>query len=500
MTPATPADSPATPADSPTDATEKSDTTATATGRAVASAVPLLVLVEFASGVLQGGFPILLPRVGEHLGLRASDLSLALGVEFLVSGVAVPLTSRLGDLYGHRRLLRATVLLTMLGFVVTALAGDLTTLLLGRALAGFLACWLPLEFAILRDNLGEERGGRAVGPLVGSLTVGSTLGALAVGGLGSAPSATRPLLWALAALPLLALPVVWRLVPESRTRARGRIDWAGAALLSLGLTLLLAGLAGSAVLPGTAVAGLLLGGVLLLVVFVVRELGTDQPMVDVRLLARRATAPVFGLSFLLGCALYGAQGPTLAYQAAKPAETGYGLGAVPLVLGLLVLPQTAAATAGALTAHRLAARQDVPRVLGLAFALCTTGYAVIALGHAAAWQFVLGGALAGFGGGLGLSLLPALLMRRLPADQTGIGTGVYNTLKSLAGAAAGAVAAAVLNALVLRAGVPTEGAYTLVWTGCAVACAAGVPLALALGERRVRVRQVSSGPVKSGGV
>lgn len=445
--------------------------------RAAVSAVPLLALVEFASGVLQGGFPILLPRLGEHLDLRASDLSLALGAEFLVSGVAVPLTSRLGDLYGHRRLLRATVLLTLLGFAVTALAPDLPVLLAGRALSGFLACWLPLEFAILRDRLGEERGGRAVGPLVGSLTVGSTLGALAVGGLGADPAATRPLLWALAVLPVLALPVVWWLVPESRTRAAGRIDWAGAALLSLGLTLLLSGLGASGVLPAAVASALLAGGAVLLALFVRHQLRTAEPMVDVRLLARRATAPVFGLSFLLGCALYGAQGPTLAFQAAKPAETGYGLGAVPLVLGLLVLPQTAAATLGAVTAHRLTRRQDASRVLGLAFALCATGYGLIALCHAAAWQFALGGALAGYGAGLGLSLLPALLMRRLPADRTGIGTGVYNTLKSLAGAAAGVLAAAVLDRLVLRHGVPTEGAYTLVWAGCALACALGVPLA-----------------------
>ncbi|WAL72989.1 MFS transporter [Kitasatospora sp. YST-16] len=452
--------------------------------RPALSAVPLLALVEFASGVLQGGFPILLPRLGEHLDLRASDLSLALGVEFLVSGVAVPLTSRLGDLYGHRRLLRATVLLTLLGFAVTALAPDLPVLLAGRALSGFLACWLPLEFAVLRDRLGEERGGRAVGLLVGALTVGSTLGALAVGGLGADPAATRPLLWALAVLPVLALPVVWWLVPESETRAAGRTDWAGAVLLSLGLTLLLSGLGASGVLPGAVTLPLLAAGALLLALFVRQELRAAEPMVDVRLLARRATAPVFGLSFLLGCALYGAQGPTLAFEAAKPAETGYGLGAVPLVLGLLVLPQTAAATLGAVTAHRLTRRHDVPAVLGAGFALCAAGYGTIALGHAAAWQFALGGALAGYGAGLGLSLLPALLMRRLPADQTGIGTGVYNTLKSLAGAAAGVVAAAVLDHLLLRPDVPSATAYTLVWTGCAVLCALGVPVALALRPRR----------------
>ncbi|MEZ0065643.1 hypothetical protein ABIA32_001643 [Streptacidiphilus sp. MAP12-20] len=50
----------------------------------------------------------------------------------------------------------------------------------------------------------------------------------------------------------------------------------------------------------------------------------------------------------------------------------------------------------------------------------------------------------------------------------------------LAGAAAGAVGAAVLDALLLRPGVPTQDAYVAIWAACALLCALGVPVALAL--------------------
>jgi MFS family permease len=442
--------------------------------------VGLLVLVEFCSGILQGGFPILLPVVGAGLHLGAGDVSLALGVEFLVSGVAVPLTSRLGDLHGHRLLLRITILITLAGYLLTALAGDLPLLLLGRALAGCLACWLPLEFAIVRDRIGEEHRGRAVGLLVGSLTVGSTLGALVVGGLSGAGLGPAPLLWGLAVLPAVAMLVVAYRVPESATRAAGRIDWAGAALLSLGLTLVLAALGDSSSLPPTAVAGLLAGGAALLALFVRQELRSAQPMVDVRMLARRATAPVFALSFLLGCAIYGAQGPMLTFEAARPSDVGYGLGVGTLGLGLLALPPTVGALAGAITSDRLGRRFGARAVLTAAFAMCALGYAAIAAAHTAAAEIVVAGTVSGYGAGLGLSLLPGLLMNRLPAEQTGIGTGVYNTLKSLAGAVAGAAAAAVLDQLLLRAGTPAQSAYIAVWAGCALLCGLGVPVALAL--------------------
>ena len=432
--------------------------------------IGLLAVVEFFSGTLQGAFPILLPHLADTLHFNAGAQALVLGVNFLVSGVTVPIGSRLGDLFGHRRLLMATLAITCFGYVLSAAAGSLPLLLVGQAFAGVLSCWLPLEFALLRDRIGEERGGRAVGILVSSLTLGTVVGDVA-----------RPGLWVMAALPALSLAAVWAFAPESVTRAVGRIDVPGATMLVLGLGLLFGsfssvGKSGGPLLTG----GLLLGAVALLVLFVRQELRTPTPTVDVRMLARRATAPVFGLSFLLGVALYGAQSPTLSFQAADPHKTGYGLNADSQLLGFLSLPAVLGAMIGALAAHRLAARFGPRALLATGFGISALGYVVIAANHGSAASFIAPSAIAGFGAGTGLAVLPGLLMRRLPADQTGIGTGVYNTLKTLAGAAAGAVGAAVLDALVLRPGVPTESAYVAIWTGCALLCVLGVPVALAL--------------------
>lgn len=439
--------------------------------------VGLLVLVEFASGILQGGYPILLPHLADTLHFGAGDQAVVLGVEFLVAGIAVPVVSRLGDLHGHRRMLLVTLALTLLGYLATALATDLPVLFAGRLLAGTLPCWLPLEFAILRDRLGEERGGHAVGLLVGALTFGSIVGAV-----------IRPGTWAMAALPAFALAVVWRWAPESAARARGRLDWPGAVLLSAGLGLLFGGFTSAGTSTGAALTvALLVAAAGLLALFVRHELRIDEPTVDVRMLARPATAPVFALSFLLGCALYGAQSPTLSFQSADPADVGYGLDAGSQLLGLLSLPAVLGAMAGALCAHRLGRRFGARPVLACGFALSAAGYGLICAGHDAAWQFVLPTACAGLGGGVGLTLLPGLLMRRLPVEDTGVGTGVYNTLKTLAGAAAGAAGAALLDVLVVRPDVPSERAFVLVWAGCAALCALGVPVSLSL-------RQPSAGP------
>ncbi|MGV9426903.1 MFS transporter [Streptomyces sp. NPDC003656] len=448
--------------------------------RSTSRVVALLVLLEFGSGMLQGGFPVLLPGLADGLHLGAGDQSLATGVEFLVSGMVVPVTSRLGDLVGHRRWLWITLLITFVGYALTATAGSLGMLLAGRALAGFLPCWLPLQFALVRDLVGPERGGRAVGQLVGSLTVGSIVGAVLVGELGSESSGLRPLLWGLAAVPLLGLLLVGLGVPESTVRASGRMDWRGAVLLSLGLSLLFGCFSGAGGLGVVGAVALLLAGAGLFTLFVRHERRTDTPLLDLRVLTGRATAPVFGLSFLLGCVLYGAQAPTRSFQAADPAVAGYGLRADSDLLGLLTVPSVLGALIGALIADRLGRRFGARQVLVGGFALSAVGYVAMAAWHGTAASFVPTGLVIGFGGGLGLSLLPALLMRRLPAEQTGVGTGVYNTLKTLAGAATGAVGTALLNAAVLQSGVPQEGAYVGVWLGCATLGALGAPVALAL--------------------
>lgn len=102
--------------------------------------IGLLAVVEFFSGTLQGAFPILLPHLAGTLHFGAGAQALVLGVNFLVSGVTVPIGSRLGDLLGHRLLLMATLVIACFGYVLSAVADSLLLLLVGQALAGVLSC------------------------------------------------------------------------------------------------------------------------------------------------------------------------------------------------------------------------------------------------------------------------------------------------------------------------------------------------------------------------
>jgi MFS family permease len=202
------------------------------------SIVGFLLVIEFASGLTQGWLSPLLPSILQRFDTTAANLNWVNAVFLLSSAVCVPLVSKLGDLFGHRRMLTIAVALVAVGSVLVAVAPTFGVLLLGRAVQGPLLAFLSLEFAIVRERAGQ-RAGRAVGLLVGSLALGGSAGLLLAGQTRQHLSLSTTL-WVPAVLMIVMVPVAALLVPETRLRTPGRIDWTGAGLLSLGLVLLLA--------------------------------------------------------------------------------------------------------------------------------------------------------------------------------------------------------------------------------------------------------------------
>ncbi|MFF1357788.1 MFS transporter [Streptomyces sp. NPDC058297] len=454
-----------------------------------ASVVGFLVFIELCSGILQGSVPVVLPLIGSDLHVSAGDLNWVNSVFLLVAGISVPVLSRLGDIYGHRRLIRITMVAVAVGSVIVATADSFAVLLIGRALQGVFACWLPLDFAIVRDRVQKERVGAAIGMLVGALTLGATLGAIGVGLLSRSVHDVHGLLMLPAVAILLCLPVAFRLIPESTTRALCRVDWAGAALLSAGLAAVLIGLATANKAGLALTAGALALGLVLIALFVRVELRAPQPLVDVRLMARPSMALPYVLSFLTGCVLYGSQTANPSFFAA-PRPLGFGLDT--LGISLLTVSGAVAMAAAGTCADRVVRRFGPQHTLVGGFTLVALGYAGMALAHSAPWQMAVLGMVAGAGVGTAIATLPTLLIRHLPADQTGIGTGMYNTLKTLAGSVAGAAFAAVMNRLLVEvrgAHIASETAYVSVWASCGALALLGVATARRVGRTQSRAER-----------
>ena len=456
------------------------------TGRSVVAVIGFLVFVELCSGVLQGALPAVVPVIGKTLKVSSGDLNWVSSLPLLVAGLSVPLLTKLGDTYGHRRIIRITVALVAAGSIVAATADSFGLLLVGLALQGVYTAWLPLEIAIVRDRIDPKRSGAAIGLLVGALSAGVTLGTLGIGLLSKQAGGMHALLWLPAGFILACLPVVFFLIPDSTTRDRDRIDWIGPSLLSLGLGAALLGLARGTTWGWSSpqILALFTGSVVLLAGFAAVELRVPAPFVDIRMIASRTMAPLYVLSFVLGCTLYGSLTAGATFSA-TPKIFGFGFGLDTLDRALIALPSTVAMFLAATIADRVVRAVGARATVTGAFALVATGYVGTALFHGQLWTYIVTGVLTWIGIGLALGALPTVIMGGLRADQTGVGMGLYNTLKSLAGAVVGAGFAVIMNQNLLKLPIPglqlsNEHAYVLVWSICGAIALVGALVAMAI--------------------
>ncbi|MFJ8924534.1 MFS transporter [Streptomyces sp. NPDC102415] len=452
----------------------------------VTAVVGLLVLFEVTSGFLQVGLAPLLPDLADHLGIGSAALNWVVSVQLLAAAVCVPLFGRLGDLYGHRRLLRIALAVIAAGTLVVALAPDYGTLLAGRVLQGPVAALLPLEIALVRDRLPVADARRAIARLVGALTLGAMAGGVVMGLVDSASGDLRLTLLVPAALAVICVPVSFVAVPESRNRAGGRVDWAGVALLGGAMVALLGGVSGaeSGSWGSVRVLGPVVLGLVLLAVWVRVELRSAEPLVDVRALAARTTAPFYCAAFLFGVFYFGSQAPNSTFYAADPEATGYGFGLSALSISLVLLPGAVGSVVGSLGTAAVARRIGYRPTLMTAFGLVAVTFLQFAFLHEEIWQMAAGSAFTGLGIGLALGAMPTVIVEASDPTGTGIAAALYNNVKTLGGAVAGGVFATLLGAFLSPAtGEPGEGGYTALWLTASAAAVVAL-VATAFSRRR----------------
>ncbi|MWB98170.1 MFS transporter [Agromyces seonyuensis] len=454
--------------------------------------VGFLIFCELASGFVQGYYTPLLPRIADHLAVSDADITWFMTVQTLAAAVSVPLLSKLGDIFGHRRMLRIAVVAVLIGTLLVALAPNLALVLVGRALIGPLAVWLPLEIALVHNRISGETARRSIGLLVSTLTFGAVLGTVAAGIVGEFPIPLAVVLLVPALFVVVSAFAVYFKVPESTTRTGAKIDVLGFVLLGVAMIALLWGLRMAAEVgfadPGAFLP--LAAAVVVFAVFVWWELRVDAPAIDIRLVTSRSLGPVYIAGFSFGLVMFGATAPLTTFLGSDPAEVGYGFAVSSGGLSAITAAVTLLATLGAAFFAPIAKRIGIRTVLLIGAGAAGLGSLVQVCFHDELWQIWVGAVICGIGYGLLLGALPALVAELAPSNSTGIAAGVYNSLRTLGGAVAGAVFALLLTATADAAGIPAVGGYVLVWATCTLAfvvafiaiCCIRIPARVETGE------------------
>lgn len=445
---------------------------------ALASVVGYLAFVEFTSGVLQGYYTPMLTDIARSLGIHDADVNWLEGAQLMLSALVVPAFAKLGDMVGHKRMLLVSTGITAAASLALPFATSFPVFLAIWALQGFYVVWLPLEIALIwsRARAAGQRSSitmKAAGLLVAALEFGAISGAL----IGGVLIDTLPLTTVLL-LPGIVVTVCFFVilfgVKESPNPAGGRLDTVGLVLISIALIAFTGGLSllRTYGVDSLMAWGVVLLGLLLVIPFALWELKHPDPLIDVRLFRSPALAPVFITAGLFGVSVLGAQAPLSTFARTNPDEVGYGLGTTGFATSLIIGIYLIAMIIGALSYTSLA-RAITPRfTLMIAAGFIGVGYLLFLPFHETYSQLLTNMVLAGIGSGALVAALPSAAAAAAPASQTGVATGLTNSVKTVGGAVASCVfGIALLQHAVGSTTESTAGSlsgYMTVWTVCGV--------------------------------
>lgn len=435
---------------------------------------------------------LVVPLIGDlpHiLNTTPSNASWIVTATLVAGAVCVPITGRLGDLYGKRRMLLICTVPLIAGSVVCAVATSVVPMIAGRALQGAGMGLIPLGISALRDLLPKERLNSSIALMSASMGIGGALG-LPLAAAVTQNASWRVLFVGAAALSVVILGLIWKIVPATPVDPdAGRFDPVGAAGLAIGLVCLLLGVSKGAVwgwASGTIV-GLFAVATVVLLVWGWWELRTSDPLVDLRTTARPQVLLTNVAGLVVGFAMY-AQSLILPQLLQLPESTGYGLGQSMLVMGLWMVPGGLVMMALSPVGAKLSSARGPKVTLIVGALIIALGYGSSMLLMGSAWGLMIVAAICGAGTGFAYGAMPALIMSSVPHSETA-SANAFNTLtRSLGTSIAAAVVGLVLAQMSVQVGeytIPTENGFrTGLLIGCGVALVAAAVAACIPTARR----------------
>ncbi|MGC4894172.1 MDR family MFS transporter [Micromonospora sp. DT31] len=291
-----------------------------------------------------------LPRIVFEFG-GANHFTWVVTAYVLGTTVSTPIWGKLGDLYGRKAVFLTSVVVFLVGSALCGMAGSgvfggadtgMTELIVFRAVQGLGAGGLMVGvMAIIGDLVPPRERGRYQGMIAGVMAIAMVAGPL-VGGFITDHLSWR---WAFYVnLPLggVALLVLATTMHLPKYRTEHKIDWLGAALLSVGITaiVLVTTWGGNEYRwASPQIVGLAALALVALVVFAFVERRVPEPILPLSLFANRNFALISVIGFLLGFAMFGAMNFLPLYQQTVQgaSATNSGLLLLPLMFGMLVV-------------------------------------------------------------------------------------------------------------------------------------------------------------------
>lgn len=375
---------------------------------------------------------VALPHIAGNLSATTDESTWVLTSYLISNAIILPSSGWLSSRLGRKRYQLLSISLFTLASMLCGAATSLGMLIAARVLQGAAGGGLqPVSQAVLLESFPVQKRGQAMAVFGMGIIVSPLIGPL-LGGWITDSYSWRWIFYINVPVGILALLMIQAFVedPPYLVRTAGtRIDAIGFGLLAITLTAIQVVLdKGQEVdwFAATWVRWFVAVAAVGLLAFIVRELSTATPIVNLRILADRNLATGTFLIGLLGVVIYGT-------TAILPLFLQDLMGYTAYKSGFAVSPRGIGAIVSMILAAKLIGRVD-ERIL-LVIGILIRGTSLFMLGNldlsmsmsSIIWPNIING----FANGFLFVPLTTLSMKTLPRELTGAGTGIYNLLRNL---------------------------------------------------------------------
>jgi EmrB/QacA subfamily drug resistance transporter len=370
---------------------------------------------------------VALPAIQQGLGAAVGQMQWIASIYTLFLAALTLAAGSAGDRFGRRRLFEAGLGILALASAAATLSTTVAQLVVARAVQGVGAALLvPNSLSLLSAGFPKTERGRAIGTWSAATALTSAGGPI-LGGFLVDTASWRSVFLLVVPLALATLAVSRLRVPDVRIgRQRPEIDWAGAGLATLALAMLIYGLitlrAGAPALVALAVGLGLIGA------FAWHEFHTASPMMPPHLFR---SATFIGANLLTLVVYFALTGvffvlPFVLVRVHGYSATATGAAYLPFALLVGILSRSTGALA-----DRFGARLPLvvgPVVTGVGFLLFT----LPGLDGSYWTTFFPPMALIGLGMAITVAPLTSTVMASVDEAETGVASGVNNTVARVA--------------------------------------------------------------------